>query len=258
VFQRRDKERAEGEERTMSTAAGRTVIAIVLYAAAAACWAEARAARRVAEAHERLATLHYDSADALDRTVAPLDRLPWPLNTLRDEVSRHRARVGYWRAREIGPVDNGDSAPPAVPGAAGANRPDEQRGADPEVLFVAANTAFRAVGQTTNRAVVVERLDNIIQAYADVLRAAPGNSDAAYNYEFVVKHRDEVAKGRGPLAPKPESAAAGVDLPAGSTIHGQPGGPPDRGGQFKTIAPMSPEERDEAEALQGEKPRRRG
>jgi hypothetical protein len=240
-----------------STAPRRIVMAIIVYAAAAACWSEARAARRAAGAHERLATLHYDNPDTLPDAPGALARLPWPLNSLGGEMAGHRARVGYWRARELGPSANGASAP--LPGTPGANAPDAAADPEPESMFFSANAAFRAIGQTRDRAVVVERLDGIIQAYAEVLRADPDNSDASYNYEFVVKHRDQVAAGRGPLVPRTEAAAAaGVDLPAGPTIHGQPGGPPDAGGQFKTIAPMSPEERDEAEALQGEKPRRRG
>ena len=51
----------------------------------------------------------------------------------------------------------------------------------------------------------VERLDTVIQAYAEVLRSDPGNADAAYNYEYAVRFRDSIARarpgarGRGPF-----------------------------------------------------------
>ena len=39
--------------------------------------------------------------------------------------------------------------------------------------------------RAADRRAAVERLDGVIQAYADVLRKDPGSADAAYNYEFV-------------------------------------------------------------------------
>ncbi len=66
---------------------------------------------------------------------------------------------------------------------------------DPSLLLVAANAAFRnSAPQVGDRKAAVERLDGVIQAYADVLRKDPNNADAAYNYEFVSQMRDTLAK----------------------------------------------------------------
>jgi hypothetical protein len=249
----------------MRTAATRLLIAAIFFVAGAVAWSQAAAARRVADAHQRLATLHYDADDRIDADTL-LNRIRIPVLSLDDEVRRHRARVAYWRTRgEM--LENGASAPPPLaaplPGARGGNQPGDE-GVDPEVMFVSTNTAFRAATRSdTDRATAVERLDTIIQAYAEVLRADPSNVDAAYNYEYVVRVRDTIARGRGAVRgrrPMDDELGANIDLPAGPTIHGRPGGPPPDlpGEQFKTIAPMPYEEREETDPGQGPKPQRRG
>jgi hypothetical protein len=248
----------------MTTAVGRFLVAIVLFIAAAACWTEARIARRVADAHARLATLDYDVEDEVDEAMTPINRLPWPLGSLRDDVARRRARAGYWQSREQGEVANGASVAP-LPGLAGANESADDSGKDPELMLVATNSAFRTVLREGGEGqAAVERLDAIIAAYREVLRTDPGNVDAAYNFEFVVRYRDYVARarparGRQPVkGPAPVPVQSTGDLPAGPTIHGTPGQPPPDlpGGQFKTIIPQQREERDDP--TQGLRPGRRG
>jgi hypothetical protein len=108
-------------------------------------------------------------------------------------------------------------------------------------------------------------LDGVVQAYADVLRKSPDLSDAAYNYEYVVKLRDQIAKGPAKSAravPKPPAAPDfSVDLPVGPTIHGRPGGPPEGESMsdFKTVTPMRYDEREEQmDPGRGQKLRRKG
>lgn len=250
----------------MKRAMSRLLIAAILFGAAAVCWAEAARSQRIADARQRLATLHYDAEDGIDEGTG-LSRLRLPVLSLDDEVERHRARVGYWRARtDVAPL-NGASAVPApsapLPGARGGNASDREA-ANPEVMFLATNTAFRAATrEDTDRPRAVERLDTIIQAYAEVLRTDPANDDAAFNYEYVVRLRDTIARGRGAVRGRrltDDELGMSVDLPAGPTIHGRPGGPPPEipGDQFKTIAPMPYEEREETDPGQGPKPQRRG
>src|SRR6187431_575720 len=173
----------------MRTIAGQFILALALFAAGAACWMEARLARRLAEAHERLATVHYDSEDGLDEATTVVTRLPWPGGSLADDIGRHRATVSYWRSqyREL------MAALPSAGGNASAVTND------PQILLVAANAAFRASqANTADRPATIERLDNVIQAYADALRRAPDNADASYNYEYVSRFRDAFAKSRPP------------------------------------------------------------
>jgi hypothetical protein len=242
----------------------RLLVAIILFGAAAVSWREAALARRVADAQRRLATLHFDAEDGIAEEESPLNRLAVPVLSLDEEIRQHRARSGYWRQR----AENGASdaaAPAPLPGARGGNQGESTEAADPEVMFVATNTAFRAATrQTTDRPRTVERLDTVIQAYGEVLRSDPANADAAYNYEYAVRTRDTIARARNTAArgrkPVDDELGGSVDLPAGPTIHGRPGGPPPEipGDQFRTIAPMPYEEREESDPGRGPSPQRRG
>jgi len=216
-----------------------TILAAVLFVVAAACWTEARVARRMADAHRRLATLHYDAEDDIDNAVTVFNRLPWPDGEGSSDVRRHRATVSYWMVRYDSLVE--------IPLATG-----QQSVNDPSLLLLAANAAFRnSTPQVGDRKAAVERLDTVIQQYAEVLRKDPTAADAAYNYEFVSKMRDSLAKAPAKGAPKdkkPEKAElVSADLPTGPTVHGRPGAPPEGTpmSDFKTISPMRYDEREE-------------
>ncbi len=186
----------------MRTIAGQFILALALFAAGIACWMEARLARRLAEAHERLATVHYDSEDGIDETMTVVNRLPWPGGSLGADIERHRATVSYWRAqyREL------MASLPSMGGNASAVTND------PQIMLVAANAAFRAsLANTSDRPATIERLDGVIQAYADALRRAPDNADASYNYEYVTRFRDTFAKSRAPARGAVAGKAATAD-----------------------------------------------
>ena len=242
----------------------RLLVAVILFAAAGLAWREAALARRVADAQRRLATLHFDAEDGIAEDESPLNRLSVPVVSLDQEIREHRARSEYWRRRaENGATDAAAIAP--LPGARGGNQAEGAEAADPDVMFLATNTAFRAATRlTTDRPRTVERLDTVIQAYGEVLRTDPANVDAAYNYEYAVRTRDTIARGRKEAArgrkTLDDQLGGSVDLPAGPTIHGRPGGPPPEipGDQFRTIAPMPYEEREESDPGRGPGPQRRG
>lgn len=237
----------------MKSLVGGTILAVVLFVVAAAAWTEARLTRRVAEAHRRLATLHYDTTDDIDDAVTVFNRLPWPQGESSDDVRRHRATVSYWMVRYDSLAE--------IPMATG-----QQQVNDPSLLLVAANAAFRnSTPQVGDRKAAVERLDAVIQQYADVLRKDPTQNEAAFNYEFVSRMRDTLAK--GPARPsakdkKPEKVeSVSVDLPTGPTVHGRPGAPPEGTpmSDFKTITPMRYDEREEQmDPGRGKEIRRKG
>jgi hypothetical protein len=230
-----------------------TVLAVVLFIVAAACWTEARVTRSVAEAHRRLATLHYDPEDNLDQGVTVFNRLPWPGGEGASDVRRYRATVSYWTVRY--------DALAEIPMATG-----QEAVSDPSLLFTAANAAFRNSTPTVgDRKAAVERLDAVIQQYAEILRKDPNYSDAAYNYEYVTRLRDALAKGPAKAPAKDKKAEKAeppsVDLPAGPTVHGRPGAPPEGTpmSDFKTITPMRYDEREEQmDPGRGKEIRRKG
>lgn len=240
----------------MKSAVGGLLLALLLFAGAWACLTEAGFTRRLAGAQEQLATLQYNAAG--ENSALAL-RQPLPIASLAADVRRYQAVLSYWRADYRGLT--------AAAPLAGGNARDEA--ADPAVLLIAANAAFReAMGNTANQAATASHLEQVAQAYANVLRAEPGNTDAAYNYEYVMRLRDTLAKGKTapgyPPQGQPRLAGAkpdvSIDLPTGPTVHGRPGGPPQdqQMKKFNTVIPMRSDERKEIKPGLGPETKRRG
>jgi hypothetical protein len=225
-------------------------------------WAEARYTRDVAREHERLVTLHYDAGERIEAEESWLERISLSQLSLTGDVRRQRTIGDYFRANYA----------TLRPGALTGDARAAEAAADPQRRFYAANAAFRAAQQPVpDRMAALATLDSVVQSYAEVLRNDPANADAAYNFEFVVRYRDRLARERaagrgarprGGAAPESPTQVTipSADLPVGPTIHGLPGGPPPElpGDQFKTLAPMPYEEREETDPGVGVTPRRRG
>lgn len=235
----------------MNTSIGRFSIALVLAVAAWACWQEARLVARVADAKERLATLQLSVDEQLRPRATLSDYLPGMGRPLSSEIDQHQATVDYWLSRYADVMDVGR---------------DE---VDPSVLRLAANAAFRSSQRDGGSGpVAVQRLDGVLQAYAAVLKAAPRDLDAAYNFEFVARVRDQVASMPPPKPGKgePPHAMAAIipaarDLPVGPTVHGRPGAPPPdmKMEDFEILAPMEFGDREaQPEATPGGKLPRKG
>jgi hypothetical protein len=204
----------------MRTVITRLLIAIVLAVAAWLSWSESTLAARVADARQDIATLDHDNLDALTPRAVLSDYAPGERRRLSDDIRMARATVAYWLGRYSAvAVDAAD-----------------QDADDTAMLLAIANAAFReaqrdaAVGPAA-----VQRLDGVLQAYASALKASPRNAEAlasvalakeaAYNYEYVARIRDEVARspqGRIARSPVANGPVMGGDLPAGATIHGGP------------------------------------
>lgn len=230
------------------TVVSRGFAAVVLFAAAWLSWSEARLAARVADARQQMATLEFAIDDRLMPSASLSDYLPGNERRLSDDIRRIRATVAYW----IGGYDD--------------VMEEGSQEVDPDILLTAANAAFRASQReiAAPQQDQVQRLDGVLQAYASVLKASPRHADAAYNYEFVSRVRDEVAsRVPGKTAPTPAVAVRvrSGDLPEGNTIHGRPGGPPPeaKAEEFQVIAPMEYGDREaQPEATPGGKIQRKG
>lgn len=213
----------------MRTTIIRSAIAILLAVGAWFSWSEARLAARMGDAAQQIATLRH--AD-VDRTLD----------------AGTSATVDYWLG-QYGAI------------SADTNNAD----ADAHVLRTAANAAFRASEREPFAgSAAVQRLDGVLQAYASALKASPRDVEAAYNYEFVARLRDQIARApQGkPLKPAPSAAIATAgDLPAGPTIHGRPGAPPPEAKMedLQMLAPMEYGDREaQPEATPGGKRDRKG
>jgi hypothetical protein len=231
----------------MKTAIGHLFVALLLALGGWALWTAGHAERRLIDTHEQLLTLQFPAvtadAPALDTDLNAAARAPWLGPALRADARQGEAVAGYWQARYQDLEPKTDAAGSVVE-------------TDPRMLLVSANAAFRAAqAEEADRATMVKRYEAVMTSYEDVLRADPSLVDAAYNFEYVVRLRNEAAK-PGRKAGEKEKAAP----PPPPTLHGRPGGPP-KGidmGDFKIVVPKRMEEReDEATQPGGEAKRKR-
>ncbi|HJU41181.1 MAG TPA: hypothetical protein VJ691_00145 [Vicinamibacterales bacterium] len=216
----------------MKTVMLRLAVAVALAAGAWFTWTKADAATREAEAKQHIVTLRYADVDA-------------------DVDALTNATVSYWVGQYGNVVAETDAS-----------------AADAELLRTAANAAFRdsqrEIPGAGNRepGAVVQRLDVVLQAYASALKASARDVETAYNYEYVTRLRDQVARsqGRVKLTPAPVATMVG-DLPAGPTIHGKPGMPPPEAKMedLEMLAPLEYGDREaQPEATPGAKRERKG
>jgi hypothetical protein len=232
----------------MKTVITRMLIAVALAVVAWLSWSESKLAAQVADARQDVATFDHDNLDAITPRSSLSDYLPGERRRLSDEVRIGKAKVAYWLGRY---------------GAVVADTTDGE--ADAAILLTAANAAYReAQRDSAVGPAAVQRLDGVLQAYASALKASPRNVEAAYNYEYVARIRDQVARspqGRIAGSTTASGPVMGGDLPAGPTIHGGPGAPPPdaKMEEFQTIAPMEYGDREaQPEATPGAKRERKG
>jgi hypothetical protein len=241
----------------MKSVAVPLVAAVVLALAGGAFWVVGDTETRIADMHKRLATLHYDEAEsegeAVEQSLGLERRVPMVGRVAETDVRDTRASAGYWRS---------DYA--AIAPRRDANGVVTET--DPAILFLSANAAFRASQAATDRAELVRRLDTVVKSYGEVLKTEAGTCgtdadvcgtramDAAYNYEYAIRAREALARGRAAAGKNAAARAAlkagddETDLPSGPTLHGRPGGPPPATemSQFKIVIPKRGEERKDA------------
>jgi hypothetical protein len=142
-----------------------------------------------------------------------------PLSTTAADAKALASTAGYWRGDYDAAIEN------------------------PDAKLLAANAQYRKIReQGGSWQAVVGRMDSLVKQYAEILRENPNNTEAAFNYEYVVRLRAVFAARKQPVPPLDGKAA-------GLTIHGFAGAPPEESDmkKFKMIVPMRPDERLEAE-----------
>lgn len=211
----------------MKTMAMLFISAAVLAVAGAGALAASRYQRALADAQAQAATGRYVEAaaslDAAERALGYGRRLPGIGPRAARTIEARRAALRYWQGQyeAILPA-------PAEPVAAiGEN--------DHELQLIVANAAFRA-GQrrASDRESLVQALDEAASGFLTVLKNDPLSEDAAFNYEYVSRLRDDVARGRRPPNPPSEQSDFG-ESGAPSSATGQQ--------QFKIYVPLQGDEK---------------
>jgi len=226
--------------------AGAAVLALL----GAVCLGASRLDSQVADAEQMLQTSDYPAADAslgaVERYYQLASRVPGVGEGPVNDVRARRAAIKYWQRQYdvLAPPDRAEPVADVEPG-------------NVAMQLIVANAVYRN-GQllAKDRATTLAALDSAIRAYRAVLNNAqrPGDApyaeDAAYNYEYVVRLRDEVLKGRRRALPEPD----------GDGSLGPPGKSEDPAFEmeFKKYVPLEKDERDPPGAGEFDPPARKG
>jgi len=205
--------------------------ALVLAIAGVICLAAGVVDRAIVRTQENDFAMKYaDSADAFDTAERYLQYASWIPAVQRrlNDVRARRASMYYWQ-RQYDRLVPQDSDPLA-------GIPTE----NVALQLIAANAAYRkSQPGAKDRTNALRALDAAINAYVAVLRNG-AHEAAAYNYEYLVRKREDIDKGRQPadLTEKAE------DGPAGE----QGGLPPQDADKkdLKILIPLEPGEMDKA------------
>lgn len=164
------------------------LVAMILGGVATAALTASRIDRRVARAQRQLATLELEGPEAIFAELASYldfaETMPWLFGETRAELSTRRVTLRYWRGEYEGILaDYGDTAAPEV----AENLP---------LQAILANASYRAsLDPDAEREQILQALDSAISVYLGVLQQSPDHLDAAYNYEYLVRLRADIASG---------------------------------------------------------------
>ena len=215
----------------MKTIAGLLLIALVLAGVGSVLIGAGRYERDMADAQEFASTERYEEArahlDDAQRYVEYAGWVPRVGATVENDVRTRRAALDYWQR-------NYDAILPRDSDPVGAVDPSNL-----ELQAMVADAAYRA-GQAgaSDRLSTLQAYDEAIGAFQAVLKNNTWSEDAAFNYEFLVRARDEFAKGRRKTASRAE----------GEGQLGQSGSPAKSGDsrKFEIYVPLNGSERTKA------------
>jgi len=214
---------------TAGTRVARCIVGSILFALlGAAALAAGTFDRRIANAQRAFAAQRYEQADAqLDGVERALSYGRWipPIGQALNEVRTRRAALRYWSGQYDRVVSDGSDASATASG-------------NIDLQLIAANAVYRR-GQPKagDRKAALEALQAAANAYLMVLKNSSRNEAAAYNYEYVVRTREDIDKGRrdADLTDKADDGPAG-----------RKGGPPPETPKrdLKLLVPLEPGEID--------------
>jgi hypothetical protein len=200
--------------------------------------------RDLAQAEQEVAAQQFDRADdtfaRAERYFEQMSRIPGVSGAWINDIRTRRATLRYWQGEYAALAPEGDPV---------AAVPVENVG----LQMVVANSLFRARhAEAKDREAMLAALNTGMGGYLTVLKNSPRREDAAFNYEYLQRLRDEVEKARG-KAPLP---VLEQDGPLGR--RGGDDTPPGRKTDFKTLVPLEVQEIDKANAGKGLKIQKKG
>jgi hypothetical protein len=179
----------------MKAITGYLIGAVLMAIVGAVCLATGLLDRAIAHAQEHVVSADYGEPQqifqSVERYYEYASRLPWIGNGPLNDIRARRAALDYWQGRYVAIVPELNDPVANIP-------PDNL-----DLQFLVANAMYReGLAQAKDKPTALATLDAVANAYLTVLRNATRHDDASYNYEYVVKLRNDVDKGRK-VVPKP-------------------------------------------------------
>jgi hypothetical protein len=212
------------------------LVAAVVMGLGAALWVSGRVQSRGIDARRSFLVMQYaplpEQFAGLERSTRFVPEIGG-VARWRARLREGRAAAQYWLGRYPELTAPGELASDAGTASSGS----------PGQLLIVANAAYRQAAGELNEQTPPERFDGIARLYLDALESDAELVDAAYNYEFVVRLRNQLARER--TARRRPRPGDGDSRPPAPSLHGAPGAaPPDADlKEFKVIVPQRPEER---------------
>ena len=207
---------------------GFVVGAVALVLVGVALIGVSRYEERLAEAQEMLATRELarsrEALDAAERYAGYVRFVPGVGARALQNIRARQAALLYWERKYDALV---------------ATKTDAIAGDDAEngeLQLVVANAGFRAAqARLTDRATAMVALEEAMNGYLAVLRNSAWSEDAAHNFEYVARLRQETARGQ-----RPQQRQESED-----TAQGQQGAPAadTQMEQFEIYIPLESQER---------------
>ena len=214
----------------MRSVTGYLVAAAVAVLLGGGCLAVGLLDRDLARAQEHLATSNYAEPEAtydrVERYLEYASHLPWVGNGPVNDVRARKAALKYWQRQYWAIVPQ---QPDAVDSVASDNV---------DLQLVVADAVYRAgQAQAADRESLMMALDAGINSYLTVLKNAAQREEAAYNYEYLIRLRDELDKrGRRPAKAEEKGPDGAAGAPAEAQLDNE----------FKIYVPLDPGERKDA------------
>jgi hypothetical protein len=216
---------------------GFVLAGLLLAAAGGVCLGESRLYDELAAAEHAFLTSDYDAADRSLRVVEGYytyaRHLPWIGERPVNDVRAREGALAYWRGdyEALAPAQRADPVSDIAPD-------------NVHLQLIVADAMFRqGQQQAKDRATTLKMLEGAIAAYRTVLGNARAAEDApyaeaaAYNYEYVIRLRDELLKGRRKTLPPPAEDEGNLGFEGG--LEGA-----DFEQEFKLYVPLEKEERE--------------
>lgn len=187
---------------------GYLISAIVLAFAGAALLAASSLDRDLASAQERVIAQKYDNVEptyeAAEKYYDYASHVPGIGDGPANDIRTKHATLHYWQKDYASVI-------PQQTDPIGAVAQDNT-----DLQLVIANAVYRsAQSRMKDKESTIAALDQGIAAYVAVLKNAPRNEDAAFNFEYLVRLRDEVDKGKRKPGPQ-DMVLKGPDGAAGA------------------------------------------